>query len=57
MAALVGGWVDLIQPGADIVSTTEVVSVIRGEADRMVDLTEEILEFARGGEARSIRSA
>ena len=52
MAALVGGWVDLIQPGADMVSTTEVVSVIRGEADKMVDLTEEILEFARGGEAR-----
>jgi signal transduction histidine kinase len=54
MAALVSGWVDLIQPqpGSDKGSTNEVVSVIRGEAEKMVDLTEEILEFARGGEPR-----
>ncbi len=50
MAALVSGWTDLIQPGK--ASTTEVVDVIRGEADKMVDLTEEILEFARGGDTR-----
>lgn len=53
MAALVSGWTDLI-PGekAAASETAEVVSVIRGEADKMIDLTEEILEFARGGDTR-----
>ena len=48
MAALMSGWTDLIPEGA----TSEVVEVIRGEADKMIDLTEEILEYARGGDTR-----
>ncbi len=52
MAGLVSGWLDLIQPGSDSSDSREVVNVIRGEAEKMVDLTEEILEFARGGDPR-----
>jgi signal transduction histidine kinase len=63
MAALVSGWIDLIpppgtetaegqQPG--IASTREIVDVIRGETDKMVDLTEEILDFAKGVEGKIV---
>jgi signal transduction histidine kinase len=52
MATLVSGWLDLIQPGSGTADPREVVDVIRGEAEKMVDLTEEILEFARGGDPR-----
>lgn len=52
MAALMSGWTDLIQPESGKASTTEVVEVIRSEADKMIDLTEEILEYARGGDTR-----
>ncbi|MBI3722463.1 GAF domain-containing sensor histidine kinase [bacterium] len=56
MAALVNGWIDLIQPGAaaGTGSTREIVDVVHGEIDKMVDLTEEVLDFARGIEGQVV---
>src|SRR5579871_993592 len=55
MAALVNGWIDLIQPGgSEGGSTREIVDVVHGEIDKMVDLTEEVLDFARGIEGQVV---
>lgn len=62
MAALVSGWIDLIKPtGARGTgsaehqdSLKEVIDIVHGETEKMVDLTEEILDYARGHEAKLI---
>lgn len=53
MAALITGWIDMIQPGGEgVVSTKEIVEVVHGEVEKMVDLTEEILDYSRGIEGK-----